>query len=54
MKPDQPTADSLRHRAKERLRNQGSKVSDQRSETENQRLLHELQVHQIELERQNE
>jgi PAS domain-containing protein len=47
IKPDQPTDVKLRQRAEGRLKNQ-------RPETENPRLFHELQVHQIELEMQNE
>ncbi len=53
-----PAAAELRHRAEEQLRKrkdkQKSGVGDQRSEADTQRLLHELQVHQIELEMQND
>lgn len=56
MKPNEPKdTDYLRRRAEARLREskkeEGSRI---RTEAETQRLLHELQVHQIELEMQNE
>ena len=61
MKKDTQTsaqAAELRHRAEERLRekerSQRSEVGDQSTVEETQRLVHELQVHQIELEMQNE
>ena len=55
MKPDQPTdAAELRHRADARLQIQKPPAHAPRSAHETQRLLHELQVHQIELEMQNE
>jgi PAS domain S-box-containing protein len=54
MKPDQPTDIELRRRVEERLQKQGANVSDPKPEADKQRLLHELQVHQIELEMQNE
>ena len=46
--------DALRRRAEARLKKQPSAASSQPSEVENQRLLHELQVHQVELELQYE
>ena len=55
MKPDQPTdAAELRRRAHARLQTQEPPANAPRSAHETQRLLHELQVHQIELELQNE
>ncbi len=47
-----PTA--LRQRAETRLRSQKSAVRGAKSDVETRRLVHELQVHQIELELQNE
>ena len=55
MKPNQSThVAELRHRADARLQNQKQPAHAPRSAHEMQRLLHELQVHQIELEMQNE
>jgi PAS domain S-box-containing protein len=55
VKPDQPTdAAELRRRAHARLQTQEPPANAPRSAHETQRLLHELQVHQIELELQNE
>jgi PAS domain S-box-containing protein len=55
VKPDQPTAAAeLRCRADARLQSQKPPAHVPRSAHETQRLLHELQVHQIELELQNE
>ena len=55
MKPGHATNTAeLRHRADARLQNQTPPVNAPRSAHETQRLLHELQVHQIELELQNE
>ena len=51
MKPDQPTdAAELRRRADARLQSRKRPAKAQQPEHETQRLLHELQVHQIELE----
>ncbi|HSG23146.1 MAG TPA: PAS domain-containing protein [Azonexus sp.] len=47
-------ADTLRHQAEERLKILTLPATEPRSEHETQRLMHELQVHQIELEMQNE
>jgi PAS domain S-box-containing protein len=49
-----PTAAELRRRAEERLREQRPATSRAPSDADTQRLVHELQVHQIELEMQNE
>ena len=48
------TASELRHRAEERLKSRATEAHAQKSADETRRLLHELQVHQIELELQNE
>jgi PAS domain S-box-containing protein len=48
------TASELRLRAEEQLRNRTPSTTIPRSAAETQRLLHELQVHQIELEMQND
>ena len=57
MKKDKnPSANApeLRRRAKARLRAAAAKGAPARTEADTQRLVHELQVHQIELEMQNE
>jgi len=55
VKPDQPTdAAELRRRAHACLQTQKPPANAPQSAHETQRLLHELQVHQIELELQNE
>src|ERR1017187_1542431 len=55
MKPGHPTNTAeLRRRADARLQSQKPPANAPRSPHETQRLLHELQVHQIELEMQNE
>ena len=54
MKPEKTTSAELRRRAEERLQKQEPDVGDPRPEADKQWLLHELQVHQIELEMQNE
>jgi len=46
-------ADELRRRAEARLKEKNSQSPAPRTEADTQRLLHELQVHQIELEMQN-
>jgi len=51
-KPTGMSAAELRRKAEEHLAQRP--VSPQTSEADTQRLLHELQVHQIELEMQNE
>ena len=53
--PDQPAdAAALRHSAEERLLRQRPEARGKKSEVEMARLVHELEVHQIELEMQNE
>jgi hypothetical protein len=47
-------AAELRHRAETRLQEDGAKGAPGRTEEDMQRLVHELQVHQVELEIQNE
>ncbi len=57
MKKDKtPSADAaeLRRRAEARLREPATKDTPARTETDTQRLVHELQVHQVELEMQND
>jgi PAS domain S-box-containing protein len=55
VRPDQPAdAAELRRRADARLQSQKPPANAPRSAHETQRLLHELQVHQVELELQNE
>ncbi|MDD3277023.1 MAG: PAS domain S-box protein, partial [Kiritimatiellales bacterium] len=49
-----PETADLRQRAEERLKTQGSENQPQRVETDAQRVIHELHVHQIELEMQND
>jgi len=51
--PSTQAAD-LRHLAEQRLREQKTEVARPGTEQDTQRLVHELQVHQIELEMQNE
>jgi len=55
-KEKKPTAGAagLRRRAEERLRAAATKGAPSLTEPETQRILHELQVHQIELEMQND
>jgi PAS domain-containing protein len=47
-------APALRRSAEERLARAKSEIPEQRTEVETMRLVHELEVHQIELEMQNE
>jgi PAS domain S-box-containing protein len=49
-----PGATELRRRAEARLRKQHPETGEAQTEADTQRLVHELQVHQIELEMQNE
>jgi PAS domain S-box-containing protein len=49
-----PAAAKLRRSAEERLKEQHPEMGPARSDADTQRLVHELQVHQIELEMQNE
>jgi signal transduction histidine kinase/CheY-like chemotaxis protein len=52
--PLPPTAAELRRRAEKRLREQPPETGHAQTDADRQRLVHELQVHQIELEMQNE
>ena len=55
MKSDKTTAAAeFRRRAEEQLQNQSPSITTPLSPHETQRLLHELQIHQIELEMQND
>ena len=55
MKSDEVTdGNDLRRRAEERLKSQSADETTSLSADETHRLLHELQVHQVELEMQNE
>jgi PAS domain-containing protein len=47
-------AQMLRKKAEEKLKNKQKKINNPVTETDVKKLLHELQVHQIELEMQNE
>src|ERR1039458_3130070 len=49
-----PTAAELRRRAEERLRERPPETRQAQTDADSQRLVHELQVHQVELEMQNE
>jgi len=51
--PPPPNADELRRRAESRLKGHHAPPSPPRTEADAKRLVHELQVHQIELELQN-
>jgi PAS domain S-box-containing protein len=54
-KPDRsPESAELRRHAEERLQEQHAETGQARNDPDAQRLVHELQVHQIELEMQNE
>jgi len=56
MKPTQPAPDALRRRAEDQLRQQPPQPPppEPSASVESRRLLHQLQVHEIELEMQNE
>ncbi len=54
MKKRNNISDELRRKAETQLKNRALKVNANSSENEIRRLVHELQVHQIELEMQNE
>lgn len=51
--PHQPASAELRRRAENRLREKSTKHGPAMTEVDTQRLVHELQVHQVELEMQN-
>jgi hypothetical protein len=51
---DYTDAKSLRRKAEEQLKEKQKKINKPVKETDSKKLLHELQVHQIELEMQNE
>ena len=53
-KPSTAKAAALRQRAEKRLRSRRPAIGGAQSEMETRRLVHELEVHQIELEMQNE
>ena len=53
-KNDQPESEILRQKAEALLKKRPAKTVSPPSEAEMQRLIHELEVHQIELEIQNE
>ena len=52
-KPDQSYVDELRRQAEERLKSE-NRLAAEISPAEAQKLIHELRVHQIELEMQND
>jgi hypothetical protein len=54
MKTPTTIDNSLRNRAERKLCSIGVASSDMSSNTDDKKLLHELQVHQVELEMQNE
>lgn len=54
MKRKQQSADLLRRKAEELLKNKSSVTASPLTEAESLKLIHELQVHQLELEMQNE